>query len=265
MTHRIDAFPRFSPPLVDFKPCPLKRSFSIFEEASTIDVSSTDSDDSSDDVSKEEESYLFPPFRTPPLSLRHDTFYCHDGLTLSSAHGPCDVFVGEKYILVKHVMKYIDCGPYKATSKVIAITREGKHIVWQQAIRSCTPSAISMIALDRGKKCLYKEISYPVTHNERELEFIKEAGFEPEVHLLVGSGFQKVQILEKLLDKTGIGILHVTHPEVGSHSIVLDAISWKNQRATLRDPLHGRMITVKLEPFIDWIGGEFIECAEGKK
>ncbi len=263
MTHRIDSLPKFSPPLEASKPRPLKRTFSFFEEDSVKDVSSTESNDSSDDVCKEE-GYLFPPFRTPPLSLRHDTFYCHDGLTLSSAHGPCGVFVGEKYILRKHVMKYIDSGPYKAASKVIAITREGKHVIWQQAIRSCTPTAISMIALDRKKKCLYKEISYPMTSNERELVFIKEAGFEPKVHLLKGDSFQKVQILEKLLDKIGIGILHVLHPEVGSHSIVLDAISWKNQRATLRDPLHGRMITVKLEPFIDWIGGEFIEFAEGK-
>jgi hypothetical protein len=247
MTHRVADSSRFNPPLDPRTGG--KRIFSFFQEKRN------------DSSVNEEEDYLFPPLRTPPLSPRHDTFYAVDRLTLTSAHGPCGVFVQDKDIIRKHVMKYIDCGPYKATSKVIAITREGKHVVWQQAIRSCSPTAISMIALDRGKKCLDKEITYPVTTNERELAFIKEAGFEPQVHCLTGNPFQKVQILEKLLDETGTGVLRVIHPEVGSHSIVLDAISWETQRVTLRDPLHGRMITVKLRPFTDWIGGEFIRCS----
>lgn len=47
-----------------------------------------------------------------------------------------------------------------------------------------------------------------------------------------------------------------------SHMVVLDEISLKQERITIRDPYHGYMITVGLFPFLNWVGASFIELAD---
>ena len=156
-------------------------------------------------------------------------------------------------------MRYIDCSPYPATKKVVAIAKNGKHIVWQQAIRSCVATAISMIALDRGKTFLAKEITYGVASNEKQNRYIHEAGFIPVTYPLTGLGIEKARKLEQLIAKSGPGLLHLQHPNLKSHMVVLDAISLAKGRVTLREPYHGYMITIRLFPFANWIGEDFIE------
>ena len=156
-------------------------------------------------------------------------------------------------------MRYVDCGPYTATGKVVAIARNGKHIVWQQAIRSCVATAISMIALDQGKVFLAKEITYAVANNDKQLRYIRDAGFKSVVYPLNGFGVEKAKKLEGIIAKSGPGLLHLHHPDLKSHMVVLDQISLVKDRVTLREPYHGYMISIRLFPFINWIGDEFIE------
>jgi len=208
----------------------------------------------------EGDGFVFPEMRSPPVSLNHDTAYFNAGsLSPRSVHAVPALFVEEQYVLARHVMRYIDCGRYGAMSKVVAITRKGKHIVWQQAIRSCVPAAISMLALDRGKVFLAEEITYPVTNNEVQTKYIRKAGFEPKSYPLQGGFFVKVTQLEQILRQTGPGLLHLMHPTLESHMVVLDEISVSKWCATIREPYHGNMLTVKLYHFMEWIGQEFIE------
>jgi hypothetical protein len=211
---------------------------------------------------EEVEGYYLPVLRYPPISDRCDTAFFDANLNPTSVHGSQEIFIDDQSILKKHVMRYIDCGPYPATTKVVAIALNGKHIVWQQAIRSCAPTAISMLALDRGKPFLAKEITYAVTNNEVMIGYILKAGFNPVVHPLKGIEVEKAQALEKIIATTGPGLLHIQHPNLASHTVVLDEISLAKWRVTLREPYHGYMITISLFPFINWIGEEFIECAE---
>jgi hypothetical protein len=210
---------------------------------------------------EEGEGYSLPVLRGPPVSVRCDTVYFDANLNLTSVHGSQEKFIEESGILKKHVMRYIDCGPYPATKKVVAQALSGKHIVRQQAIRSCVPTAISMIALDRGKVFLADEITYAVTNNKVMLDYIRKAGFGPVIHALKGNVVEKIQALEKLTAR-GPGLLHVQHPDLASHTIVLDEISLEKRRVTLREPYHGCMITINLFPFTDWIGEEFIELTD---
>jgi hypothetical protein len=216
-------------------------------------------------LDEEGDGYCLPVLRYPPVSLRCDTVYFEAGLKPISVHGSKEIFIEEQSILKKHAMRYIDCAPFQATKKVVAIARNGKYIVWQQAIRSCVPTAISMIALDRGKLFLAQEITGAVTNNTVMLEYIQKAGFKPVIHSLKGNEVEKVKALETLIARTGPGLLSVSHPDLNSHIVVLDEISIEKRRVTLREPYHGCMMTINLFPFINWIGDEFIELAEPQK
>ena len=202
--------------------------------------------------------FFFPERRVPPVSFNHDTAYFNADLSLRSVHGTA-FFVEERFVLARRVMRYIDGGPFPAPSKVVAITQEGRHIVWQQGVRSCVPAAISMLALDRGKMFLAEEITYAVTNREVQNRYIRKAGFEPKSYPLQGDPFVKVARLEQILKQTGPGLLHLLHPDLQSHMVVLDEISISRWCVTLREPYQGNMLTIKLYPFFEWIGQEFIE------
>jgi hypothetical protein len=116
--------------------------------------------------------------------------------------------------------------------------------------------------LDRKKPLLAKEITYAVTSNNVMTGYILKAGFIPVPYPLTGFGIKKAAELEEIILKTGSGLLHLQHPDLKSHTVVLDEISLAKGRVTLREPYHGYMITISLFPFINWIGQEFIECAE---
>lgn len=209
---------------------------------------------------EEGDGFVFPELRYPPVSPRHDTsFFNSDMSEIRSQHGSSELFIGEEFILKRHVMRYIDCTPFPATAKVVAITRDGRHIVWQQAIRSCVPAAISMLALDRGKTFLAEEIAYPVTNNEVMLKYIRKAGFEQKRYALTGPFSEKLEKLQQIIAETGPGLLHLNHPDLESHMIVLDEIS--SGRMTVRDPYHGNMLTIKLYPFVEYVD-EFIALSE---
>jgi len=282
MAIRTLSYPTFCslPTLTDEVQYPIRRTFSYegspedaapsvsHESTATAEIPLTQSDEhvaidfSEKKEEVEGEGYVFPELRYPPVSKNHDTAYIDLDYTLRSAHGPLEIFMEEKHVLKKYPVRYIDCGPYPKESKVVAVTRAGKYVVWQQAIRSCVPTAISMIALDRSQTFLAKELQYAVASNENEIAYIKKAGFEPILHALKGHSYEKVQALERLILRTGPGLLHLDHPGLQSHVCVLDEISWETQCATVRDSIKGEMITIKLYPFADWIGSEFFELKE---
>lgn len=210
-------------------------------------------------LDEEGEEYYLPVLRYPRVSSRCDTAYFDADLRPISVHGSQELFIEDQYILKRHVMRYVDCGPYPATRKVVAIAKNGKHIVWQQAIRSCVAAGISMIALDRGKVFLAKEITYAVANDDKQLRYIRDAGFKSVVYSLNGYGIEKAKKLEGIIAKSGPGLLHLHHPDLKSHMVVLDQISLAKDRVTLREPYHGYMISIRLFPFINWIGDEFIE------
>jgi len=115
--------------------------------------------------------------------------------------------------------------------------------------------------LDRGKLFLAREISYPLTSDTARIRYIQKAGFVPIKHDLLGEVVQKARTLECLM-RSGPGLLHLNHPSLMSHMVVLDEISLKQERITIRDPYHGYMITVGLFPFLNWVGASFIELAD---
>ena len=129
--------------------------------------------------------YKIPKRRYAPLSTRDTTIRTPDGRS-QSVHGQGkgkDHFIKSVEILeiipmkylpspyktqIEELKKFIDQLPslpfpeemkggileevsstIKSRNRCVAITQEGKHVILQQATRSCVPAAIAMLILDR--------------------------------------------------------------------------------------------------------------------
>ena len=136
----------------------------------------------------------------------------------------------------------------KKARHALGITANGKHVILQQAIKSCVPTCIAMLALDHGKKPNYELIqTVSLATPEEQERWLKEVGFK--VHpMKIGQDNLKnwPEILFKCLAERGPGILGVCHPDIGNHAVVLDAISPDFRTAMIRDPFHGRMVTIPI-------------------
>lgn len=198
----------------------------------------------------EDDVYKKPERRYPPIR-GNDTVFISPGGAYFSVHGKA-VFVTEAELIAVH--------PVKPINDCVAVTKNGKHVVLQQAQRSCVPAAITCLALDLGGKPLFHEMrTKNLTSDDTELLFIQKAGFKPIVFELKGDDpFKKADALTGLLAQ-GSGLLHISHGDLKGHVIVLDDLSLRKGTATFRDPYHGWMVTVKVGPFLRWIGERFIQ------
>ncbi len=131
---------------------------------------------------------------------------------------------------------------------MLAITREGKHLLLQQAARSCVPTAIAMLALDAGKNIDFSEVFVDRGRTDDEkIDLIKAAGLTPLVVDHCGeSEEERMKFLQSRIEEYGPALLVVVDRLVGGHTIILDKVSIEEGRATIRDPLHGWMIDVEL-------------------
>lgn len=140
-------------------------------------------------------------------------------------------------------------------------TRNGKHLLQQQAQRSCAPSAVSMLSKDLGGKCLTEEMRLiNLTAVDKIASLIEKAGFQAIEYDLSGDPEPRFELLLKLFDSVP-GILVLQNTNIGGHCVVLDQI--QENEVTFRDPFHGRMITVAKKDFIPWVGTKFFHF--GKK
>jgi hypothetical protein len=186
--------------------------------------------------------FLPTPFSPPRKQLSEDSirdFY--------------DPLQAEEIILERNLQS-------KKREEAIAITKEGKHVILQQAAASCVPSSVAMLVLDHGGKPNYNEIRD--THyakDEDAVRWFKEAGFATTTTQLSSSS-DRLKTLNTQLKEHGPGILAVyEYPGIGSHEIVLDAIDFSKKTATIRDPFHGWQIDITLSELERICGNTFIQ------
>jgi Papain-like cysteine protease AvrRpt2 len=143
----------------------------------------------------------------------------------------------------------------------IGVTKDGRHVILQQAVASCVPTSVAMIVLDHGGKPNYESITG--THfadDDDAVNWIKEAGFSAKLTLLPVT--DKIRTLSKCLKENGPGVLSISGKDIGGHDIVLDAI--EDEIATIRDPFHGWCIDIRLDVLNEIAGRSFIQIT-GKK
>ncbi len=149
----------------------------------------------------------------------------------------------------------------------IALTKDGRHVILQQAPSSCVPTCVGMLVLDHERIPDYDAINNTNLANRDEAaQWIRKAGLTPyrtDLHLTSNV----VDVLIKCLKKRGPGVLTIHESKVGRHVIVLDAISKETNTAVIRDSFHGWSLTIKLDALLSRIGHDeyFLQMEEGSK
>lgn len=137
--------------------------------------------------------------------------------------------------------------------QAIAITESGRHVILQQAGKSCVAASVAMLILDHGRIPDYESIKTAhLAEREDAIAWIKRAGLTPKMTGLQ-SQENKKEVLVECLAKHGSGVLAIHHPVIKGHVIVLDEISLKDNTAIVRDSFHGWSLTIKLDALLLWI------------
>ena len=141
--------------------------------------------------------------------------------------------------------------------------KDGYHVYKQRGNRACTSAVSAMLILDRGKKVNWDEIAETNLGTEDSMRReIEAAGLIPITTVLTDStllkkeGGQKLfESMEKLIKDNG-SIITFVGGEIGNHVIIVDAVSWKNRAAKIRDPYHGWQIIIKMSALLERLFGE---------
>jgi hypothetical protein len=132
------------------------------------------------------------------------------------------------------------------------ITADGKHVLMQQASRSCVPTAAAMLILDHKKEPDLKAVRITNLANSEDAEaWIKKAGLSSILSKVPKENVS--QFLALKLKENGPGVLSISHPLLFNHVVVLDDISFEKNEVTVRDPFCGAMVTVQLNIFMQWV------------
>jgi hypothetical protein len=121
------------------------------------------------------------------------------------------------------------------------------------------PTCVAMLVLDHGRVPNFKAIKETnLANDSKAMNWIEEAGLKPKLTELIDKE-KRGDVLSRCLVEHGPGILSVNHPEIGGHVIVLDAISKGENTAKIRDPFHGRSVTLKLDVLLSWVSDYFLQ------
>lgn len=131
----------------------------------------------------------------------------------------------------------------------IAITDDDRHVILQQAIKSCVASCVGMLLLDRRCAPRWKFIQESLlADSDDAIGWISQSGLTPIITWLNGDF---VSTLSKLISEHGSGILSLSHPVIGGHVIILDQIT--SEIAIIRDSFHGWSVTLPSNKLLEWI------------
>lgn len=148
----------------------------------------------------------------------------------------------------------------------IGVTEDGRHVILQQAVKSCVPSCVAMLVLDQRKTPNYEAIRMVSCATlERAIEWVEAAELVP-VLTTIKEYEHPINTFQEAIQKNGPGVLQIIHPLIGGHAIILDEISTKTHSAIIRDPFHGWSVTIRLELLLSWIkvGSYFLQaCPQG--
>lgn len=235
------------------------------------------------DKRQKEQGFVVPDLskRIPPLGPCDTVRGVFDPETKTqvriSKHGERSfVPKNDPNFLVKiHPMKFLK-EPDHFKKQSLAITKDGHHVIHQQASRSCVPTAVAMLILDHGKTPNWDSIIETNLANEEQARgWIEEAKLKPIMNKLPDYTTPKfhgtpsneeiqhmAHTLQSLIEKNGPGLLGISPPYMGGHEIVLDRIFPERDEADIRDPYHGVALRVKLSTLLSWWPESFIQVSD---
>ncbi|AOB32126.1 hypothetical protein AKI39_17500 [Bordetella sp. H567] len=172
----------------------------------------------------------------PPIALGDTRHVYRNGRTCSD-HGSTQVFDDDEILFVEPLA-------WRGEVDDIAIgrTHDGRNVVQQQSTRGCTAASTAMLILDQGFDFDPDQLRYRnMAIDERLHGDIRRAGLQ-----VLQTQVDSMQALAAQVKAAGPAEIGVFDLEIGSHSIILDAVDLDGGKAQVRDPYHGWAITIAL-------------------
>jgi hypothetical protein len=145
--------------------------------------------------------------------------------------------------------EYIHFEPIDGAPNVVAkVTRDGKWVIQQQQGKTaCTAAVTAMLIKDRYNPIHIKNLQSEIRGDEDVILALKQAGLTPILNKYEREPANKMDVLQKEIEKSGSAIVTINHEGVGNHAIIVDKIT--DEGVSIRDPYHGWAIIVKRDAF----------------
>lgn len=200
---------------------------------------------------------------------------CFDGSTSHSyAKDPTGFLVFQNRDVVSVELRPVGEFPHRFEKLPVGVTSDGRHVIQQSGMQGCVGAATNMVMMDFGRAPdLYRQYESHFDNDNDILKTLTRAGLHGEIVEFprrFGPGGRELNPVEQLrviearvellerLTASGKGILLGANSEVGGHQIVLDRFSYRDDRATVRDPLHGWSIVVHAKSILSRLGSTAI-------
>lgn len=204
---------------------------------------------------------IFNPSSGVALDSKNSVWINDEGYAMSMSAHPADemIFIPDSEIkrvdsCVGYEFKKIDQGK----RLIIGHYQDGTHIIHQPGVRSCGPTCLAMVLLDKKVPLeLIQEKSAPfhLSHlvmtnlsNDEELKWwVNSVGYELiDLKTPVSNSVEDLSDIQKGIEKYGPLLVTISDKGIegiGGHKIVVDSIN--SDEVTIRDPIHGWRITIE--------------------
>jgi hypothetical protein len=144
--------------------------------------------------------------------------------------------------------EYIYSEPIDDDPSIVAkLTRDGKWVMQQQGKTACTAAVTAMLIKDHYKPIHIENLQSEIRSDEDVILDLKKAGLKVIPKKYEHEPANKMDVLQKEIERSGPAIVTIRYEGAGNHAIIVDKISAKG--VLIRDPYHGRAITVKHDAF----------------
>jgi len=216
----------------------------------------------------DEDSYIMPDLskRYPPMSLadsyRDFNFKDKSKSVLAHKRGSFIPKNDPHFLVSVEPMKFLQ-EPENFSKQSVAVTQDKRHVVQQQAQRSCGAAVAAMVILAHGKTPDWQSLYMTNLSSDKDiLQWIKKAGLEPLSTIILCN--DKAPILQSLIDEAGPLMVTIAHPEMGGHKIILDRVFQDSDEAAIREPYHGLALRVRLSTILSWMQDSVIQAVSNR-
>jgi hypothetical protein len=222
-----------------------------------------------DVTAKVMESLPVVSFRSYPVGSLNDSVVMKKGTTNFAHDGTGLHFIQSreiKEVELRTTDQYQNKKTDRAMTLNYGVTNDGRHVIQQIGMRSCTASVTNMILLDKGKNpAIQMEYDRNLGTLEQIASDLKIRGVPATVYRMTDAAPIRAReaLLESAIKESGSIILSVGG-EIGGHVIILDGFNTETNTATIRDPYHGWSIKTTARAIANRSDGEYIAFPKNK-
>ena len=165
-----------------------------------------------------------------------------------------DVFFQSAILVLHPVKKFVM--PFKDDPTIaVSLYEDSKHVIMQTAIAGCSAAVAAMLSMDKGKifplKVLQSRSAETSEQIEKDLLSLGFTAKKTDLKDLKTGSCLDIRKLDDLIFRYGPAIVRIleAYSDI-AHFIIVDAISFKENTVTVRDPWHGYLMDIDLDVFV---------------